>query len=32
VQEHLARFGDALPQELKAQLEQLRERLGAASE
>jgi phosphoenolpyruvate carboxykinase (GTP) len=28
VEEHLARFGDELPQEIRAQLDALRERLG----
>jgi phosphoenolpyruvate carboxykinase (GTP) len=28
IQEHLARFGDRLPKELRAQLAQLEERLG----
>jgi len=28
VEEHLARFGDDLPDEIKAQLEALKERLG----
>jgi phosphoenolpyruvate carboxykinase (GTP) len=29
VEEHLARFGDRLPDALKAQLEALKERLGS---